>query len=84
MSATSRKICVAPEYRGRGLGRLLMVECSLSLARRGFSLPDAHRHRLESQSVSLYEWLGFKGAHRFDAMVWGRKPKKGVSANPWN
>jgi ribosomal protein S18 acetylase RimI-like enzyme len=21
-------------------------------------------------AVSLYEWLGFRGTHRFDAMVW--------------
>ena len=32
------QICISPDYRGRDLGRLLMVECARSLARRRFTL----------------------------------------------
>ncbi len=64
------QICVAPEYRGRGLGRLLMVECARALAKRNFSLLTLTVTSSNRNAVSLYEWLGFRGTHRFDAMVW--------------
>lgn len=64
------QICVAPEHRGRGLGRLLMVECARALARRNFSLLTLTVTSSNRNAVSLYEWLGFRGTHRFDAMVW--------------
>jgi ribosomal protein S18 acetylase RimI-like enzyme len=64
------QICVAPQHRGRGLGRLLMVECARSLAKRGFSLLTLTVTASNRRAVSLYEWLGFRGTHCFDAMVW--------------
>ena len=64
------QICVAPQHRGRGLGRLLMVECARSLTKRGFSLLTLTVTASNRRAVSLYEWLGFRGTHRFDAMVW--------------
>jgi ribosomal protein S18 acetylase RimI-like enzyme len=64
------QICVAPDYRGQGLGRLLMVECARALARRHFSLLTLTVTASNTKAVSLYEWLGFRGTHRFDAMVW--------------
>ena len=66
------QICIGPEYRGRGLGRLLMVECARALARRGFSLLTLTVTASNRRAVSLYEWLGFRGVHRFDAMVWDK------------
>jgi ribosomal protein S18 acetylase RimI-like enzyme len=77
------QICVAPEYRGRGLGRLLMVECALSLARRGFSLLTLTVTASNRKAVSLYEWLGFRGTHRFDAMVWD-ETEEGRIGQSWN
>jgi ribosomal protein S18 acetylase RimI-like enzyme len=64
------QICVAPQHRGRGLGRLLMLECARSLTKRGFSLLTLTVTASNQGAVSLYEWLGFRGTHRFDAMVW--------------
>lgn len=64
------QICVAPQYRGQGFGRLLMVECARALAKRKFSLLTLTVTASNRQAVSLYEWLGFRGTHRFDAMVW--------------
>ena len=69
------QICVAPEFRGRGLGRLLMKECAGILARRRFSLLTLTVTASNQNAVSLYEWLGFRGTHRFDAMVWDRMEK---------
>ena len=64
------QICIAPAHRGRGLGRLLMVECVRILSERGFSLLTLTVTASNRRAVSLYEWLGFRGTHRFDAMVW--------------
>jgi len=69
------QICVAPEFRGRGLGRMLMKECASVLARRRFSLLTLTVTAANQNAVSLYEWLGFRGTHRFDAMVWDRLEK---------
>lgn len=69
------QICVAPEFRGRGLGQLLMKECAAILARRRFSLLTLTVTAANQNAVSLYEWLGFRGTHRFDAMVWDRTEK---------
>lgn len=69
------QICVAPEFRGRGLGQLLMKECAAILARRRFSLLTLTVTAANQSAVSLYEWLGFRGTHRFDAMVWDRTEK---------
>jgi len=66
------QICIAPRYRGLGLGRLLMVECARALASRRFSLLTLTVTTSNRKAVSLYEWLGFRGTHRFDAMVWDK------------
>ncbi len=66
------QICVAPEFRGRGLGQLLIKECAGALARRRFSLLTLTVTASNQNAVSLYERLGFRGTHRFDAMVWDR------------
>ncbi|HEX4038238.1 MAG TPA: GNAT family N-acetyltransferase [Acidobacteriaceae bacterium] len=64
------QVCVARNYRGRGLGRLLLETCARTLARRGFSLLTLTVTASNHNAVALYEWLGFRGTHRFDAMVW--------------
>jgi ribosomal protein S18 acetylase RimI-like enzyme len=64
------QICVAPEYRGRGLATALMEECARNLAKRKFNLLTLTVTASNRAAVSLYERLGFRGTHRFDAMVW--------------
>lgn len=64
------QICVAPEYRGKGLGKALMRECAKSLAQRGFQMLTLTVTASNRNAVGLYEQLGFEGTHRFDAMVW--------------
>ncbi|MGA7887561.1 MAG: GNAT family N-acetyltransferase [Acidobacteriaceae bacterium] len=64
------QICVAPEYRGQGLGKALMRECATNLAQRGFQMLTLTVTASNRNAVGLYERLGFQGTHRFDAMVW--------------
>lgn len=64
------QICVAPKYRGQGLGKALLRECAQNLARRGFEMLTLTVTASNRNAVALYEQLGFRGTHRFDAMVW--------------
>lgn len=64
------QICVAPQYRGRGLGTLLMRECAANLEKRKFSLLTLTVTASNTSAVSLYDHLGYTGTHHFDAMVW--------------
>lgn len=64
------QICVAPEYRGRGFGTMLMLQCAENLAKRRFRLLTLTVTASNTNAVSLYERLGFEGTHHFDAMVW--------------
>jgi len=69
------QICVAPEYRGGGLGRWLMRECAANLAARNFSELTLTVTASNTHAVSLYERLGFRATHRFDAMVWDKQQR---------
>ena len=66
------QLCVAPEYRGRGLGSFLLKTCSQALSRisvRGLSLTVTEENR---DAVNLYTSAGFRPHHRFEAWVWTR------------
>lgn len=71
------QICVAPEFRGRGLGNALMRECAKNLAHRGFQMLTLTVTAANESAVRLYEKLGFHGTHRFDAMVWDSTEMRG-------
>ena len=64
------QVCVAPEYRGRGLGTVLLRSCARNLANRGFGMLTLTVTAENRNAVQLYEGLGFRATHRFDAMVW--------------
>ncbi len=63
------QLCVAPAFRGRGLGRMLLRHCARQLARTAFSAITLTVTEANRQAVGLYEELGFFTRHRFDAMV---------------
>lgn len=75
------QICVGPEYRGLGLGRLLMTECARALAKRNFCLLTLTVTASNQKAVSLYERLGFRATHRFDAMVWDKSAEGWATRN---
>jgi ribosomal protein S18 acetylase RimI-like enzyme len=64
------QICVGHAYRGRGFGKVLIRECARNLTKRGFSMLTLTVTASNRNAVSLYERLGFRGTHQFDAMVW--------------
>lgn len=64
------QLCVLPEYRGRGLGELLMQTSFAALARmRGTELSLTVTSQNQG-AVKLYERLGFKTLKTFTAGVW--------------
>ncbi len=63
------QLCVAPEFRGRGLGRLLLERCAEGLLGAGFEAVTLTVTEGNEQAVRLYERFGFLRRHRFDAMV---------------
>jgi ribosomal protein S18 acetylase RimI-like enzyme len=66
------QICVAPEYRGLGLGTMLLKACAAELRRRRYSTLTLTVTEGNSDAVSLYRTQQFQTKHVFDAMVWER------------
>ncbi|HTH52961.1 MAG TPA: GNAT family N-acetyltransferase [Edaphobacter sp.] len=66
------QLCVAPSYRGRGLGRTLLYHAAENLRRTGTAAITLTVTESNRQAVTLYEDAGFFIRHRFDAMVLSR------------
>jgi ribosomal protein S18 acetylase RimI-like enzyme len=64
------QICVTPEHRGHGLGRLLVTQCAAHLTRRKFEAITLTVTESNTHAVELYKQMGFFVRHRFDALVW--------------
>jgi ribosomal protein S18 acetylase RimI-like enzyme len=54
--ARMRQVAVAPDAQGRGIGRLLAVECEAEAVRRGASRMTLHARQT---AVAFYERLGY-------------------------
>ncbi|HEX6509002.1 MAG TPA: GNAT family N-acetyltransferase [Chloroflexota bacterium] len=63
------QLCVSPQHRGRGLGKLLLERSAQSLLQAGFDAVTLTVTESNSDAVRLYERFGFTCMHRFDAMV---------------
>ena len=66
------QLCIAPAWRGHGLGRAVLDFCSNHLARAGFAAITLTVTEANQQAVKLYQTRGFFIRHRFDAMVLDR------------
>jgi ribosomal protein S18 acetylase RimI-like enzyme len=66
------QLCIAPRYRGRGLGRLLLEHAIRHLTQAGLSTITLTVTEANHQAVQLYQAQGFSTRHRFDAMVWSK------------
>jgi GNAT superfamily N-acetyltransferase len=64
------QICVLPEYRAHGLGRLLMAANVHNLKQRKFSALSLTVTEANLRAVELYRHLGFETKRVFDAFVW--------------
>jgi ribosomal protein S18 acetylase RimI-like enzyme len=74
------QVCVLPEFQGRGVGRKLLDLCAGSLQARQFESITLTVTEQNIAAVHLYEQLGYMVRHRFEAMLWERKP--GSSDSP--
>ena len=66
------QICVRPDYRRRGLGRMMLGVASAELWRQGMREVSLTVTEANSRAVELYQSEGYECRHRFDAAVWGR------------
>lgn len=64
------QVCVLPEHRERGLGKLLMAATIHNLRNRKFSLLSLTVTEANTRAVELYRRLGFDSKRVFDAFVW--------------
>ena len=67
------QICIAPAYRGLGLGELLLRSAMNGLVRRGFHHLTLTATRANDAAMKLYTGNGFSERLSFDAMVWQRR-----------
>jgi ribosomal protein S18 acetylase RimI-like enzyme len=64
------QVCVLPEYRAHGLGKLLMAATIRNLKQRKFSTLSLTVTEANKRAVELYLHLGFETKRVFDAFVW--------------
>ncbi|HEY4378985.1 MAG TPA: GNAT family N-acetyltransferase [Acidobacteriaceae bacterium] len=70
------QLCVAPAFRGRGLGRVLLQRSAEALITAGFEAISLTVTEANEQAVRLYQRSGFTLRHRFDAMALDTKFKR--------
>jgi len=66
------QLCVLPRLHHRGVGKKLMELCADSLAAQDCDAITLTVTERNTAAVSLYERLGYRVRHRFDAMLWDR------------
>jgi ribosomal protein S18 acetylase RimI-like enzyme len=63
------QLCVAPSWRGKKLGHMLLRQSADSLRSAGFEAITLTVTEANYQALKLYSQFGFAVRHRFDAMV---------------
>ena len=66
------QLCVRPQYRRRGLARLLLAIAATGFFRQGVSEISLTVTERSANAISLYRQEGYDCAHTFDAAVWER------------
>jgi ribosomal protein S18 acetylase RimI-like enzyme len=66
------QICVHPEFRRRGLARILLTLAASCFLRQGVPEISLTVTEANTDAISLYHAEGYDCAHRFDAAVWER------------
>jgi ribosomal protein S18 acetylase RimI-like enzyme len=67
------QICVHPDFRRRGLARMLLGLAASCFLRQGVSEISLTVTEANAEAVDLYRSEGYECAHSFDAAVWQRK-----------
>jgi ribosomal protein S18 acetylase RimI-like enzyme len=66
------QLCVLPEYRRRGLARMLLTLASSCFLRQGIAEVSLTVTEANSEAIELYRAEGYECTHSFDATVWQR------------
>ena len=67
------QLCVLPEARGHNLGRTLLERCANTFRNTGVQAIALTVTDANLPAVKLYNELGFKTLHHFDAMIWNAR-----------
>lgn len=67
------QLCVHPEYRRRGLARMMLNLAASCFLRQGVSEISLTVTEANAEAIDLYRSEGYECAHTFDASVWQRK-----------
>lgn len=68
------QLCIAPAYRGRRLGALLLDHCMNRIAQHRYVALTLTVTEANTAATRLYAAAGFTTRHRFDALVLDKKP----------
>jgi ribosomal protein S18 acetylase RimI-like enzyme len=68
------QVCVHPDYRRRGLARMLLSVAAFHFMRHGATEISLTVTESNSHAIDLYRAEGYTSAHTFDAAVWQREP----------
>ena len=66
------QLCVSPQWRGRGLGSLLLQQTARTLRNDGGKALSLTVTEANQSARAVYESLGYRVTHRFEAMVWDK------------
>ncbi|MGO9317401.1 MAG: GNAT family N-acetyltransferase [Terracidiphilus sp.] len=66
------QLCVHPEFRRRGLARMLLTLASSCFLRQGVTEISLTVTEANTEAIDLYHAESYDCAHRFDATVWQR------------
>ncbi len=68
------QVCVPPEFQRRGVGENLLQHCAASLRAGECHAVTLTVTEQNASAVRLYRRLGYRVQHRFDAMLWEKRP----------
>jgi ribosomal protein S18 acetylase RimI-like enzyme len=66
------QLCVHPQFRRRGLARMLLTLTASCFLRQGVTEISLTVTEANTEAIDLYRTEGYDCAHRFDATVWQR------------
>ncbi len=67
------QVCVRPDYRRRGLARMLLSVAAFHFMRQGVTEISLTVTESNTQAIDLYYAEGYTSVHTFDAAVWQRE-----------
>ena len=72
------QLCVAPAFRGRNLGAVLLHHCMARLPAHHYAGITLTVSEANTPALRLYEAAGFRRRHRFDALVLDKPRRRGL------